>query len=202
MGRRRLLLTPRWAGSPDDDWYPWLAEQIGEPPVERLALPTADAPTIAGCVAAFSSALDAGDATATWCIGHSVSVQGWLHTLASRPGTRIAGLIAVAGWWTVDEPWPAIRPWLDAQLDLAAIRHACPRVVVLLGTDDPFTRDQVANAALFRKRLDAEVTVVAGAQHFNRRVEPTVLAAIERATATNVGTREDPVGSSGGAIIS
>lgn len=177
-GIERVVVTPRWGGTPADDWYPWLGEQLGEPPVVRLPLPDLDAPKIDRCVSVFGGALAEGEPSRTLCVGHSVSVQGWLRTFAANPDTRVLGLVAVAGWWSVDEPWPAIRPWIETPHDLAAIRRACPRVHVLLGTGDRFTADQARNAEIWRERLGATVTVVEGAAHFNGGEAPEVLAAV------------------------
>lgn len=180
MSIERILVTPRWAGTPEDDWYCWLAEQLPEVSVERLPLPNRTAPTIAGCVVAFGAALDAGDPATTLCIGHSVSVQGWLRTFAANPERRVAGLLGVAGWWTVDQRWDAIVPWIDTPHDLARIRQACPRVRVLLSTNDPYTGDYETNMMRWLNRLDAAVDLIPDAEHFNAAAEPAVLAAVRR----------------------
>lgn len=174
----RILVTPRWSGTIEDDWYPWLEGELGGDLVTRVALPDRQAPTIEGCVRAFGAALDAGDPATTLCVGHSVSVQGWLHTFASRPERRVAGLIGVAGWWTVDESWPTIVPWLEADHDFEALRRSCDRYVVLISDNDPFTADHEHNARTWRERLDADVRILPGAKHLNHDTAPAVLAAV------------------------
>lgn len=182
MSIERILVTPRWAGTPDDDWYPWLVEQAPTLApgltIERLPLPDRLAPTIAGCIDAFGAALDAGDPATTLCIGHSVSVQGWLRTFEARPDRQVGGLLGIAGWWSVDSRWDSIIPWLDTPHDLAAIRRACPRIRVLISTTDPYTADYEINTRRWLERLDAEVDLIADAAHFNAAVEPAVLAAV------------------------
>ena len=168
MAIDRILLTPRWGGTVESDWYPWVARR--EPRVERLALPAPDAPTIAGCVDAFGPAL--GDGARTLVVGHSVSVQAWLHTFAAR-GVIPEAFLAVAGWWTVDAPWPTIEPWLASP---PAVDPALSGRV-LLGTGDPFTADTEANAARWRA-VGADVTVVPDGAHFNRAQEPAVWDAL------------------------
>jgi len=49
---------------------------------------------------------------------------------------------------------------------------------VLLSDDDQFTADWEANRDAWITRLDADVRVVPGRQHFNAAQEPAVLAAI------------------------
>jgi predicted alpha/beta hydrolase family esterase len=166
----RILVTPRWGGTIDDDWYPWLASQV--PGIERVALPDASAPTIDRCARELAAALGGGEPAIV--VAHSVSCQGWLHAMG-RTESRLVGFLAVAGWWTVDEPWPSIQPWIDATHDRGALRTRLGEVRVLLGTNDPFTRDQQANAALWRARLGAAVRIVEDGRHFNRPEEPDVL---------------------------
>ncbi|MBS1122544.1 MAG: hypothetical protein H6Q90_4772 [Deltaproteobacteria bacterium] len=177
----RILLAPRWGGTIDDDWHPWLAAQV--PGIERIPLPDPGAPVPTTCGERFAAALDAGDPARTLLVGHSVSCQGWLHAVA-RGSIRVAGLLAIAGWWTVDRPWPTIRPWCDAVLDHAALRDRLGRVHVVLGTDDPFTSDQHANAQRWRDQLGATVEIVDRGRHFNQRQEPAVLAALRALLAT------------------
>ncbi len=179
----RVLVTPRWGGTPDDDWYPWLGRQLGEPPVERLPLPDLDAPRIDRCVQAFAAALAQGDRRETICVGHSVSVQAWLRTLSVDPDPPIAGLVAVAGWWGVDEPWPSILPWIETPHQLDRARRGLPKVHALISTDDPFTRDHEKNAQIWRERLGARVTIVEGAKHFNGSESPAVLDAVREMMA-------------------
>jgi predicted alpha/beta hydrolase family esterase len=180
MQIERILVTPRWSGTIDDDWYPWLATQL--PALERIPLPDPGAPVPATCAVQLAAALDAGDPARTLVIGHSVSCQGWLHALARGSGP-VAGFLAIAGWWTVDRPWPTIVPWCEATLDHGALRARLGRVHVVLGTDDPFTRDQEANAERWRGRLGATVDIVEDGRHFNRPIEPAVLAAIRTLVA-------------------
>jgi uncharacterized protein len=175
----RILVAPRWSGTIDDDWYPWLAAEV--PGVVRVPLPDRDAPEPGACARDFAAALAEGDPAGTLIVGHSVSCQGWLHAL-ERHELAVAGFLAVAGWWTIDKPWPTIQPWLDATLDHAALRSRLGRVVVLLGTDDPFTSDQQQNARLWQDRLGATVQIVERGRHFNNHIEPSVRAALDTFT--------------------
>lgn len=182
MAVERLILVPRWSGRADSDFYPWLAGVLGRlgwrGEVETAALRPPDAPEVAATVAAVRGRLgSAGRMARTVLVGHSVGAQAALRALA-EPGPPIAGLVLVAGWWTVDRPWPAIQKWIDAPFDWERTRERAPRRLVLLSTDDPYTADAGRTRRLFEERLAAEVRVHDGAAHFNRREEPAVLAAV------------------------
>ena len=181
---RRLVIVPRWSGHSGSDFYPWLtralASEPGRPydPVVALDLPEPGLPRLDTWPPAIYAALgeDLHDLGATVVLAHSVGCQATLHALAALPrGARISAMVAVAGWWEVDEPWPAIVPWQTSLPDLERVRAAVGKLVVLLSDDDPFTRNHTANAALWRNRLDAEVVLIPGAGHFNNAGAPEVL---------------------------
>jgi len=182
---RRLCIIPRWGGGPDHDYYPWLRRELAA--TGRFAevlspeMPTPGEPSLTAWPARVAEVVGADpDARArTVLLGHSVGCQAVLRYLAGLPaGARVAGALLVAGWFTVDRPWPTIRPWIEAPLDLDAARAACPRLVVLLSDNDPFTADHAANRAAWEARLGAEVRLAPGAQHFNGAEEPAVLATL------------------------
>jgi hypothetical protein len=184
--QRRLVIVPRWSGRASSDFYPWLREQLaapGSPFAEVVVpeLPDPDAPRIDTWPPAILTALGTDPAllARTVVLAHSVGCQATLHALAALPdGVHIAGMLAVAGWWQVDRPWPAIIPWQSELPDLTRARAAIGSLLVLLSDDDPFTSDHAGNAALWRERLGARVQLVPGGKHFNVPTSPPVLAAL------------------------
>ncbi len=184
---RRLVVVHRWSGRPDVAFYPWLRRRLTRmrpalfDEVRVPVMPNPDKPTIDEWVKAVGDVVGRPTQALarTVLVGHSVGAQAVLRWLATLPpGAQVQGVLLVAGWFTVDEPWEDIRPWCETPLDLPRIRRAAPRIHTLLSDDDPFTADHAAAAALFRERLGAEVTVVPGAAHFNREEEPAVLEAL------------------------
>lgn len=170
---KRVVLVPRWSGTEESDWYPWLRRHLQ---VEVVPLrPTPDAPEIAPCVAELMSRVD--DPSETLLIGHSVGCQVILRTLAEL-GRPANGVLLVAGWWTVDAPWDSIRTWIETPLDTDRI--VADRTHVLLSDDDPFTADYEKTRRLFEQRLGATTEVHPGAKHFNKAEEPAVLEAIRK----------------------
>jgi predicted alpha/beta hydrolase family esterase len=178
----RLILVPRLRGRADSDFYPWLARRLRElgwrGEVETAALRTPDAPELSSTVAGVRGRLGApGRAARTVLLGHSVGAQAAMRALA-EPGPPVAGLLLVAGWWTLDRPGPSLIPWLETPLDWEKTRARATRRLVLLSTDDPYTADTARTRRLFEERLAADVRVHDRAGHFNRSEEPEVLAAV------------------------
>lgn len=178
----RLFIVPRWNGTPQSDFYPWLQARLREAPSFELAraisMPRPERPEVAMWHKTLAGTLDSEPAHQTVLLGHSVGAQAVLRYLAGQaPERRFAGAVLVAGWWSVDAPWDSLLPWMES-FDFARARAAAKRFVVLLSDNDPFTADHVANAALWRERLGAEVRRVPGAKHFNGLEEPAVLEAV------------------------
>lgn len=184
MASTRIILTPRWSGDADSDFYPWLrselAEQVPSAEVQSVALQSQDVPDVDRTTAAVEKLLiEDHAATRTIAVGHSVGCQAVLRALASgRLTGAVDATLLVAGWWNVDEPWPDIQPWIDRPFDLQQARDKAGRLVVLLSDDDPFTSDMKGSARQFSERLGAEIRLVPGAQHFNAPQAPAVLRAL------------------------
>lgn len=183
--KQRLVVVPRWGGKPGSDYYPWLVASLADSGLEIVVcdLPDPGTPRLDTWPPEVLKVLgtDREALARTWVLAHSVGCQAALHALAELPdGLQIAGMLAVAGWWTVDKPWPTILPWQDNLADDARVRAAVPRISLLLSDNDPFTADHAGNAALWRERLAAEVTLAPGGKHFNYAQEPAVLAALLR----------------------
>lgn len=179
----RLCIVPRWGGGPDSDFYPWLRAR---PEVQARfdealspAIEQPGEPTIHAWVDSLQQAVTPDALGRTFFLGHSVGCQGVLRFLERMPaGARAAGVLCVAGWWSVDRPWDSIRPWIEAPMDLARVRQVGHRFMTLLSDDDPFTADWQENQRLWRERLGAEVRCAPGGKHFNAAEEPAVLEAL------------------------
>jgi uncharacterized protein len=168
----RIVLMPRWSGTVASDWYPWLAREL-EAPISFAELDRKDAPTIAGCVEQLRDALGP-DPSQVCLVGHSVSCLAITHLLTTLPPRSVPAAVLVAGWWTVDEPWDTLRPWMDTDVDAERARAALGRAYVLLSDNDPFTSDAAETERLWRQRLGADVRHAPGAGHFNAAEEPAV----------------------------
>lgn len=182
LQKKRLVVVPRWSGTPSSDYYPWLVGQLNDSavlcPVLIGDMPHPSAPTIETWPKTLREIAgeDPDVLRETIMMGHSVGAQTVLHFLAALPeGVQVAAAVLVAGWWDVDKPWDSIRPWIAHEHDHERIKRAAKSIHVLLSDNDPFTSDHTRTAELFRSRLDARVVMVPGAKHFNGTEEPAVL---------------------------
>lgn len=182
---RTLFIVPRWGGKPESDFYPWLQSELAQPPalfsrVRPLAMPEPETPVPAAWTGAIAEAVGSRPAPGTVLMAHSVGCQAVLRYLASLPaGEAVEGALLVAAWWSVDKPWETLLPWQDlARVDLARVRSAVRRLVVLLSDNDQFTAGYQENGRLWQERLGAHVVLVPGARHFNDSPQPAVLEAL------------------------
>lgn len=193
--RPRLCIVPRWAGNQSMEWYDWLCatdvvrESFSE--VIRPDLENWQEPTIASWVTTLQTACGtSGEELArTFLVGHSVGCQAIIRYLASLPeGTTVSACLLVAGWWTLDEPWDSILPWiypLDSEdrepanpFNLARVRAACHHIVTLISDNDPYTADWRQTQQDWHHRVNAQIRVIPGAEHFNGEDQPAVRATL------------------------
>lgn len=178
----RVVLVPRWAGSASHDFVPWLRGALGVALVVAPLLPLSQRPEVEPTVAALLEVLRAGPLRRAVLVGHSVGCQAVFRALAQLTDAEleagVAGVVAVAGWWTVDAPWDALQPWLTP-FDVARARRAARRVKAFLSTDDPYTADWRETGRRFERELGAEVRVLDGRRHFTGPEQPEVLAAVQ-----------------------
>jgi predicted alpha/beta hydrolase family esterase len=181
---KRLILIPRVSGTPQSDWYPWLQRQLQTSapdlfePVLALAMPHPHQPIIEEWVAKVAEVVgsDPKEIARTILVGHSIGCLAALHYLETLPsGVSASGALCVAGWWWVDHPWDALRPWMDTPVDLTRVRAAMGKCVVLISDNDPFVAGTAANRQAWEEKLKATVFVIPGAQHFNAAQQPAVL---------------------------
>jgi len=180
-----LIIVPRWSGTERSDFYPWLiaraASELGLTTRVVELRPTKDAPGPIATTHAVAEAIATTDRPIV--LAHSVGCLAALAATAALPqGRTIDAVICIAGWFTVDAPWPTILPWLDDDLfDRARVRARVRSLSAVISDDDPFTADHAATRARF-EQLGAVVTLVPGGRHFNGAEEPAAWQALLAAT--------------------
>ena len=182
---KRLIVLPRWGGTPASDWYPWLRRELEAvrprafEPVTVADMPDPEVPTIPAWVERVKELIgpDPELAARTVLLGHSVGGQALLRALAELPdSTRISGVLCVAGWFWTDDPWDSLLPWINTPFDLGRARAAAGRqIMVLISNNDRITSNWQATSHAWEERLGAAVVLVSGASHFNGERYPVIL---------------------------
>ena len=191
---KHVYVVPRWAGSAQDDWYPWLKRQLEASPdtkaqyeVQLLNMPAWDLPTIEQANDYLAQVLPPAQLNEdVFLVGHSVGCLAILHYLAQvaarHPDAvpQVGGVLCVAGWFSVDSPWQDILNWIHAPIDYEAARRLIPasKLTVLLSDDDPYTSGFQENEQLWVERLNSNVSILPGRQHFSSQLDSDILDAI------------------------
>jgi predicted alpha/beta hydrolase family esterase len=192
--KKHIYVIPRWGGAPTDDWYPWLKKQLEKSPeptaeyqVHLLAMPAWDLPTIEQATDYLASVLPPAQLNENiYLVGHSVGCLAILHYLARvaeqypTAAPQVGGVLCVAGWFSVDSPWHDILNWIHAPINYDAARRLIParKLTVLLSDDDPYTSGYQENKELWVERLDSNVSILHGRQHFSAQLDSDILDAI------------------------
>ena len=138
-----------------------------------LSLPNWDNPDITTFLSFIERRLPQNEIDSnTYFVGHSVGCRAALFYLnelkKKNQSLRIGGLMCVAGWWTVDNPWPQLEQWINISVDYDGIREMCnENITTLISDNDPFTLDTPTNKNHWEKNLNAKVLIVPNAKHFN-----------------------------------
>ncbi|UOR04626.1 alpha/beta hydrolase [Hymenobacter aerilatus] len=191
---KTIYIVPRWAGAADNDWYPWLGSQLAAAAeedginyqVRALNMPAWDLPVIERAVDYLREVLPPAQLNENVIlVGHSVGCLAILHYLASvakeeEKPRKIGGVLCVAGWFSVDSPWQDILNWMHAPVDYEAARTLIPedKLMVLLSDDDPYTSGYKENEQLWVERLQSQVSILSGRQHFSSELDLDVRDAV------------------------
>lgn len=191
---KEVFIIPRLSAGAEDDWYPWLHEQLNaaasedevEYRVRTLEMPAWNTPVLEKAVAYLQQVLPPSRLHANlYLVGHSIGCLAVLHYLArvaqEHPqAPQIGGVLCVAGWFSIDNPWQNILTWVDAPIDFEAARRLIPddKLIVLLSDDDPYTSGYHANRQLWVERLQSRVSILPGRQHFSTALDFDVRDAV------------------------
>lgn len=171
-----------FGGSPAKFWYRRLAAELQDAgcEVEVLRMSSPQAPKIDNWLgdldarAEENASRDDGSHRKLCLIGHSVGCQAIIRWLAEPQTPRLLeksrlqlqGVLCVAAWFRVVEPWPEIEPWVRQEIDCGAARQLLASngssLDVILSDNDKYTPDYGENAAAWVESLGATVQVVAG----------------------------------------
>lgn len=174
---KRIYIFPRYSGDENSDWYQKAKQELmlkdKDVLVFPLTLPNWDKPDISEFTSFIEQEIpqDKIDSN-TFFVGHSVGCRAALLYLnevqKKNEHLKIGGLMCVAGWWSVDNPWPQLEQWINTSVDCNKIQQICNHnIITLISDNDPYTSDTFFNKKLWEEKLNAKVLIVPGAKHFN-----------------------------------
>ena len=186
----RIIVAHAFGAVPKKFWYPALAKHFRSDAlaVHVPALPGGSRPSVEAWMGVLRMAIATTQHEGGLIlVGHSLGCNAILRILADQEAADLLrplrGVLAVAGWMRIDEPWPEMLPWLAQPPCLQAARGALSRLscplTLLVSDNDRFTRDWELTIREWREGLGASTTLVPGAGHFGGRRQPAVLAALE-----------------------
>jgi predicted alpha/beta hydrolase family esterase len=184
------VLLPGPLGASEQDWQPWLADQLrgAGREVRLISWPAADTADLAGCLAALREGMAGLPGDGFDVLAHSAACLLWLHHAASSAtaGSEGAGSEAAVGGAAgagrtagvdggsprpsrvalvappaPDRPLPVWDFLRPVPLPVDALRQAADGTVLVGGDDDPYCPGGVAR--VFGAPLKMAATVIAGA---------------------------------------
>ena len=192
MGRDVIVIVHAYGGSPKKFWYPALCKHFDSDTMVVVPyLPGGTAPVVDEWLSCLRTTVQTTtqEGANLYLVGHSLGCNAILRMLAAEPEAAatlrgLRGVLCVAGWLSIDEPWLEMEPWCHPRPDLAAARRTLEslgaRCTLLVSDNDRFTRDHESNRHEWRCGLGARTLLCPGRAHWGGRKQPVVLSELHR----------------------
>ena len=166
-----FLILHGTLGSPEGNWFPWLAgelEKLGHKTL-RPQLPTPEGQTPENWVKVISDTVKSVERESLIVVAHSMSplaVCQYLQTL----NAPIRACFFVSGFAQKlsdpEEPYPTLNnPFIDKGADWTKVRQNCRKFICFAGDNDPYVPTAIARD--FAAKLGAELNVIPNGGHLN-----------------------------------
>lgn len=193
---RQVFIIHAIEGYPEEGWYPWLKQELQRQGfrVETPAMPETHAPEMERWIAHLESEVGEPN-TDTYFVGHSMGGQTILRYLQTLRGEqKVGGVVLVASWTTLTpaaastpEEQALFKPWLETPIDWEKVKSRANGFTAIFSDNDPFVT--LADADVFRAKLNAEIIIEKGRGHFSGSDGvtelPSALAAILKYAAAH-----------------
>ncbi len=187
----RIIAVHGWAGSPQNDWFPWLKAEFVKRGHDVLVppMPDSEAPNMHAWIAALTKATGKIDEN-TFFVGHSIGCQTILRYLALNPSQGVAsGVVLVAPWTTLkpesfssEEEKDIARPWIEMPIPWELAKKHSKKFVCFFSDNDQFVF--VEDSKNFQEKLGAKIIIEHNMGHFsageNVKRVPSVLEQLEK----------------------
>lgn len=164
--KKRAILLHGWEGTPQSEWFPWVAKQLEESgwTVEIPELPNTKNPKLNDWIAALNRLSPDKN---TVLVGHSLANALILKYL-EKPETMIRGAVMVAAWnWLIEAAREFHITFYDKDFDYEAIRAKNTQLVMVNSTNDPWI--DFERSKKMAEQLNSKFIGVENAAHFMER---------------------------------
>src|SRR3989344_845655 len=178
----KVIILHRAFGSPNDDWYPWLARKLNDKKIEVIvpALQPSTPPQYESWIKKARETLNGADEK-TFIIGHSLGNTAAFRILESLPDNKkMGGMVVVAGIFSMPEKYPPeyepIARFYDKPINWAKISRVLRKAIVLHDRKDnnaPFVSGEAIS-----KSLGVKLIATDGKGHYLEKELPEVLEAL------------------------
>jgi len=176
---KKVYMIHGWAGSSEDNWFPWLKENLEGKgvQVEVFDMPNTKRPKIEEWVKYLEENIRYVDED-TYFIGHSVGVQTIIRFLEKlHKHKKIGGCIFVAGWFNLmnlgKKEMEIAHPWMTSPIDFSRVVDHCDNFLAIFSKDDPYV--PLEDSKIFKDKLYSKIVIEENAGHFEKETEPRVL---------------------------
>lgn len=158
---KKALILICWYGAPEDNWFPWLKNELEKKGYE-VSVP--DLPTIGTDLPDMEQMLK------TLKVDKDTVVIG--HSLGAVLGLRLAEkqsfekLILVSGW-DFDDLYPQHKLFWPNKLDHETIKQNVKEFIVIHSDNDPYMT--AFSAEEMNKRLSGKFVLVLGGGHLSKK---------------------------------
>ncbi|OGI27982.1 MAG: hypothetical protein A2359_02140 [Candidatus Moranbacteria bacterium RIFOXYB1_FULL_43_19] len=163
---KRVFIIHGWEGTPDSNWFPWLASELEKKRFEIFVpqMPNADFPKMGEWVSHMQKVIGKPDEN-TYLVGHSLGVTAILRYLESLAGgKKVGGAILVAGVAKsigIEE----LENFFETSFDYKKIKRAVKHFIVINSDNDPYV--PMEHGEILREKLEAKLIIVTDGEHLN-----------------------------------
>ncbi|MDD3487527.1 MAG: alpha/beta fold hydrolase [Candidatus Moranbacteria bacterium] len=183
IAKKRVFIIHGWGGSPERNWFPWLAKNLRERGffVEVPEMPNTDEPKINEWLAHMRKAIANPDEN-TILVGHSLGGQAILRYLANLPeGVKIKKAILVAPVMDEIKNYDSVvekstGEWIKTPIDAKKTKQSVGEIIGFFSDDDPWI--PLSSEKTLREIYGARTIIEKDMGHYNFSEAPQVLKEI------------------------
>ena len=181
MKMKKIYLVHGWGGSSEDNWFPWLKNEIEGHNVEVIVfnMPNSEHPKIEEWVEHLKENTSLEDIDEhTFFIGHSIGCQTIMRFLEKlHKNKKVGGCVFVAPWLDLinlePEEIKIAHPWTNTSIDFGRILDHCNNFLCFFSDDDSYVH--LDESIKFKEELAAKIIIEKNKGHFEEKVQERIL---------------------------